>query len=308
LGLRGRDVEEGEAAAPGAQELPAGRAGPDRLVVAQVDRRVRDPAREGLLDRPAVGQDPAQGVDVVGLELVLEGPRHRAELPRALDLRLVAGEVPGLLGQNPVRVADVAGVEHQEVVLEFLVGLVPHDHRLHFHEAVRAELVVLEAPEGGGELVLLADRVPQLVDLDVARFLGDLVGRDGALRPGVKEFKQRHRKRGRRAEPGPRGDVGHRGDFDALDAEVLEDLAEDAVLDLVGVGHDLGLRVLERYRFLVEGFVDRQIDVLPDAGREDAAAVFLVERRNVAAAPAEAHAEWRSGDNHCFFFFLSCLF
>ena len=169
-----------------------------------------------------------------------------------------------------------------------------HDDGLDLDEAVRAELVVLEAPEGRGELVLLADRIPQLVDLDVAGLLGDLVGRDGALRPGVEELEQGHGEGGRGAQAGPRGDVGHRGDLDALDAEVLEDLAEDPVLDLVWVGHDLGLGVFERYRILVEGLIDRQIDVFPDARREDAAAVLLVERGDVAPAAAEAHAEGRS--------------
>jgi hypothetical protein len=100
--------------------------------------------------------------------------------------------------------------------------------------------------------------------------------------------------------PGPRGDVGHRGDLDALGPEVREDLAEDAVLDLGGVGDDLGLRVFEGDRVLVEGLVDRQIDVFPDARRKDAAAVFLVERRNVAAPAAETHAEGRPGDDHFF--------
>ena len=168
LCLFARDVEEEEPAAARAEELAAGRAGPHPLLVGRVDRGVRDPLGQRFLDPPALGQYRPEGVDVVGLQPVFELARHLAEPLGGLDLGRVAREVPRLDPEDLVGVPHVARVEHQKAVLEPLVGFVPHDDRLDPDEAVGAELIEFEPAEGRRELVLLADRVAELDDLDVA--------------------------------------------------------------------------------------------------------------------------------------------
>ena len=83
------------------------------------------------------------------------------------------------------------------------------------HVAGHVDLEDRQSAERRDELVLLAHRLPEKIDLDVAGLLGD-VGRGGvAPLVGVKGPEQAHRERPRGAEAGARGDVG---DADQLDA------------------------------------------------------------------------------------------
>lgn len=185
-----RHVEEEESASPCPEELPAGRAGLHRLFVAFVDEGVRDPAGQGALDLPVGGQARPDRVDVVGLEPPFELPGVAAKELRGLDLVEVAGHRPALVGEDGARVVELAGIEHHEVPLHPGVGFRVHDHGLHLDEAVGLELVEPEAAEGGGELVLFADGVAELLYLHLAGLLGELIGGDVFALVGIKQSEK----------------------------------------------------------------------------------------------------------------------
>ena len=98
--------------------------------------------------------------------------------------------------------------------------------------------------------------------------------------------------------PVPEGMSAVRDDLDAgADVVGAQHLADDRVLDLVGLVDPLELAVLEEV-VVGERAVDRDVDVLGDRGGDDHAAVLLVVRRQVGAAAAEGDPQRRAGDQH----------
>ena len=74
--------------------------------------------------------------------------------------------------------ARVAGEEEQQVVLEVEEGFLGDLARAEFHAAVLVEREGCDAADRGDILVLFADGLAELVDLDVAGLLGEVGGRD----------------------------------------------------------------------------------------------------------------------------------
>ena len=108
----------------------------------------------------------------------------------------VVGHVPVVLPallvlflQDRARGAAVAGEEQQQVVLQVVERLGVHLQRHGVDVAVGQELEAGQPPVGGDVLVLLADRLAEQVDLDVARLLGQLSRVDDVLAVRVQRLE-----------------------------------------------------------------------------------------------------------------------
>ena len=99
-----------------------------------------------------------------------------------------------------------------------------------------------DAAVRGDVLVLLADRLLQEVDLELARLARELLGRDELALERVEAVEQRDREAARRAEARVGRHVGQAVQLEpAGDAGHAERRLEDAVLDLVDRVDDLAL-------------------------------------------------------------------
>ena len=164
--------------------------------------------------------------------------------------------------------------------------------------AVRVEVEAGDAAERRDVLVLLADRAAEPLDLDLAGLAAEVGRRDVVALHRVDGLEQPDRERAGGAQAGAGRDVGGRDDLHAgADVVGAQHLADDRVLDLVGLVDPLELAVLEEV-VVGEGAVDRDVDVLGDGGRDDHAAVLLVVRRQVGAAAAQRDPQRRAGDQH----------
>ena len=103
-------------------------------------------------------------------------------LQQPLVLRL---GVSCLLGEDAARVPLVAGPEHQQTAEEQLPLLARELLVLDGDATALLEAEDVEAAESGGVLILLADRLPEDVHLDVRGLLGELSGRDALASIGV---------------------------------------------------------------------------------------------------------------------------
>src|SRR3712207_9567900 len=76
---------------------------------------------------------------------------------------------------------------------------------LHVHRAVRPEVEAGDATEGGGVLVLLADRASKPLDLDLAGLAGEVRRADVVALRGVHGLEQADGEGAGGAEPGAGG-------------------------------------------------------------------------------------------------------
>ena len=144
-----------------------------------------------------------------------------------------------------------------------------------FHFVVGQETEAGDAAIGRDVLVLLADRLAQQVDLDVAGLPRQLLAVDERAVMGVQRPQQRGGEAAGRAQAGAGGNVRHAGDFQVRRAQAgqLERLPHDGVLHLGDGVHVLELRVLDD-QLLREGVVQGDVDVLVDGGGDQEAAVL----------------------------------
>ena len=105
--------------------------------------------------------------------------------------------------------------------------------RLDVDAAVRVERVGADAAVRGDVLVLLADRLAEDVDLDLAGGLGERARRDRGAARVRKRLQQADRVGARGAHAGAGGHVGDRRDLERVAAPVAQQgLAQDRVADL----------------------------------------------------------------------------
>ena len=237
-------------------------------------------------------------VDVALLEFVAKRPREVTHGHLRSRFVRVGGGVARLLVQNGGRAVLAAEVEQPEVFLQQAPPVLRKIHRLDFDGAVRQEFVEVQATECRGELVLLADRLVEAADLDVAGLLREIVAGDLLAAVDVEQLQERDGERARGAESRAGRNVRDAGETDAVDLVIGQDLPEDPVLDLRGIVHDLCLGIFQDDLIAEEIVVRVQIHILADGSAEDAAAVLFIESGDVASAAAEAHPEGRSGNDH----------
>ena len=173
-------------------------------------------------------------------------------------------------------------------------------HLLGDHLLAGPEPDVTDPAECGDVLVLLADRLSAVFDLDRAGPLRQFLGRH--LVPLVREqrVQQADGHRRRRAEPGAArgGDVGQRGDLDAIgDAGHLHGFPHEFVFEVLDAGDDLLLGVVD-IDVVVEPLLHDDVDVLVERAVEDPAAVLPVVAGQVGAASQQADSQWCLGDDH----------
>jgi hypothetical protein len=166
------------------------------------------------------------------------------------------------------------------------------------HPPVDADREARQAPERGDVLVLLAHRLAQHVDLDVARLLGE-GGRGYVLAlVGVQRPEQPHREGSRRSQPCARRDVGDAHDLLRAPHRVqAQRLPDQGVLDVGDPRDPLHRRVLDDV-VVGERVVDRYVDILVHGGRDDVAAVAPVVGGKVGTAASDGDPQRRTRDEH----------
>ena len=216
-------VEHQEAAAAGADQLAA-----DRAVLAARARTTRrsagcscrpsaascaPSARASARRRPRVSPF-SSAVAAAEAELLHVVQVVAASRRRAARVRVFWS------AEDAAGAAREAGEEQQQVVLEVEQRVHRQLQRLGVDAVVRVEREAGHAAVRGDVLVLLADRLAQPFDLDLARQLRQLVRMQQPPPVRVERLQQRGREAARRSEAGAGRDVGQRGDLDLRRPEV----------------------------------------------------------------------------------------
>ncbi len=162
-----------------------------------------------------------------------------------------------------------------------------------------AELEAGHPTIGSDILILLADRLAETVDFDVAGLLRQFLGMNEVAVVGMQGFQQRCREAARGAKARAGRDVGHGGQLEplAVHLHVGHGLADDGVGQLGRIGHALELRIFDDEVF-DEGLVQRDVDVAVDRSGDQEAAELAVIGRQVGAAASQGDAERASDDDH----------
>src|SRR3989338_5025028 len=173
---------------------------------------------------------------------------------------------------------------------------------MHGNRFIGVEFEEVEAAEGRGVLVLLADGFAEQADFDVACLFGE--GPRWLFFPlvGVQDVEEAHGEGAAAAQARAlAGDVGQGKQFDAgVDARGLHAGVEQRVPDLLAPVDDFGLRVPEADAFL-EALVGDEVNVLVDGRAQDRAAVPRVIVFEVGAATAKAYPQGRpTGDQYVY--------
>jgi hypothetical protein len=214
-------------------------------------------------------------------------------------LRIVFERAAVLVRQDESGAAREPGEEEQEVVFEVEQRLHRQRQRPRLDGVVGREREAGHAAVGRDVLILLADRLLQPVDLDLAGEVREIRRVEQAPPVRVQGLQQRGGETARRAQPGSGRDVGERGDLDLrrAHADHLQRFADDRVMDLVDLRDVLELRVLEEDAGH-ERAHRRHVHVLVDRGRDDRSAVLPVVRRQVRAAAPESNPQRAARDDH----------
>ncbi len=293
-------VEEQEAAAARADQLAADRAVVERELVPAVDLGVGHQARALLLELPVLVHEAAERVELAGLDRLEALVAELFDVVQVVDHRaIVLAALVVLLLQHLRRRPVEARRHHHQAVLEQVQRVVARLDRPRAHRVVLVELEHRRAAERRDVLVLLADRLLQQIDLDVAGHLGQLARVHEVPLELVQHAQQASAEAARRPEAGAGRDVGHAGDLDvtAGDAGQAQRLADDRVLDVVDLLDALDLRVAQDDLF-ERGLHQRHVDVLVDRGGHQEPAVLPVVRGQVGAAAAEGDAKRAASDDH----------
>ena len=137
--------------------------------------------------------------------------------------RSVALATALLLAEDLTRISRSAGEEEHESLLQRLPDTFRELERVDLDPTI-GELDEVQATESGGVLVLFPDGHSQLVDLDSAGQLGNIVPAQSFTPKDRERFDQCHGDRTRGAESGARGDLRRKENGQAsIDAKVLDD-------------------------------------------------------------------------------------
>src|SRR5581483_2552828 len=235
--------EHEEPAAAGADQLAAGGAVAAPDIVPVIDLRVGHSAGALSLLLPVLVHEPAEPGYVALLQCRLRPAAEVLCVVQGLDHGAVLAFGPGVLVfQDRRGRAREAGEEEEKVVLEREAGLLVDGEAPGIDGSVLAEGEAGQPAESRDVLVLLADRLAEEVDLDVAGLLGKLARMNDRVAVRVKRAQERGGEAARRAKAGAGRNIGKRGDLDLRPArcELPQRLADDAVAHLVD-----GVDVLE---------------------------------------------------------------
>ena len=263
---------------------------------------VRDALVELLLLLPGLVQQLSDGVHLPEQQRLLHLQGLLLEVVEGLDRRLVPLPVGLHLPLDDVRrLPRLPHVAEQQAVLELAQHVVADAQRVH-QRRVPMELDQVEAPEGGGVLVLPPAREPQVDALDPERQLGRLVAGERTPEPLVDEADQRHHQRRRGAQPRARRGVHVHPHVGAAPHPERPHHRLDEVQ--VAVEAHAPRMVVLRHHVVVEARQrqpriaarpERGERVLVDGGRQHHPSVLLGIGRDVGAAAAEREPERGAG-------------
>src|ERR1051326_5407979 len=202
-------------AAARSDELAAERAVAQPELVPLVDVRVAHPLRAPLLVLPMLVHERAERAAVAFLERAPTALAELLDVVQFIDhLRIELFGALFLIAQQRPRRAREAGEEEEEVVLEVVERLNADRTRPRLYGAAAMEVEAGDAAVRGDVLVLLADRLAQAVDLDLAGQPRHFARMQQPLAVLVERADERRGEAARGAEAGAGGEIGERGDFD----------------------------------------------------------------------------------------------
>ena len=182
VALGGRHEKE-EAAAAGTGQLAAVGAGLQGLGVPAVDLAVGDLRRQGLLGAPTLVQQAAERRQIEAMQhQITTGERVVAQMAQFIQ---PVFDIAPLLDQNFGGVALDAGPKHQATGYQPTDTVVTEPQMIDRNALVGIEDDVIEASEGGGILILFADRALENLNLDVTGLFGQLTRRNLVATKGV---------------------------------------------------------------------------------------------------------------------------
>src|SRR5262245_19112072 len=293
-------VEHQEATAAGTDQLAAQRPVRLRQLVPLVDPVVAHRTAALLLVFPVDVHQLGEAHQVAGLHRFLALVAQLLDEVQVVHHRLVALLAPVvLLLEDARRRAAVAGEEQEQVVFKVVERFRADLQRPCLDMTVGQELEARQPAERGNVLVLLADWLPEPVQLDVAGLFGQLARMDEVLVVRVQRLQECRRETARRAQAGAGRDVGHAGDLQArpVHAGQLERFTDNWMLNLVNIGDTLELGILDD-QLWDKGVVQGDANILVDGRGEQEAGVLLIVRRQVSAATAQRDSQRAACDDH----------
>src|SRR5581483_4141829 len=293
-------IEHQESSPAGADQLAACGTVLHRLVVPNIDTRVRDARAALSLVLPMHVHQPAEFDQVAGLQRVLAAIAELLDEMQIADHLGVAllALVVLLLQDFPGR-ARIAGKEQQQVVFEVIQGLLRNAQGVGLDGLVAPEFEAADVAIGRDVLILLADWLLEDVELDVAGLLGQLLGMDQVLSQAVQRLENRRGEAARRAKSRSSRNIRHAGDFEVLGqiADQAQTFAHDGMANLVDRRCLFQSRVLDQIT-VDETPVKIDVDVLVDGSGDEKTAVRVVVRRQVRTAAAQRYTQWTAADDH----------
>src|SRR5258708_18436415 len=185
----------------------------------------------------------------------------------------------------------MTGPEHHDVAAQVGSGTVPDRLRLDHNAAAAPEPKQIQAAEGGGVLVLLADRLFKNFHLNIAGLLSKLTRGDALATEGVERVEQPHCKGARSPHAGRGRHVGNGTDENRrLDVERFEALPGNVVLDLPNKLDLLRPRVVEPDRLVedVPGALHSDVKVFVNCPAQAGALLHPRKLRPTRAPPPKA--------------------
>ena len=281
---------------PAPSSLPPCAPARQSRVVPVVDLFVGDPKAQRALQLPAGVQQSGELVDVGGAGERM--PHRVGQVAHFREHAHAGGRALGLLLQDRARFALLVGIDEQNPRFELRLRGGLQGHRFDVDRIIGIEADVVHAAKGRGVLILLADRTPQNVELDLAGFQGELIAAGDTAHVGVEHVQQADRERAGRAHSGAGGHIGDRRDLQVfVQADFAQSFAHQVVLNLVHVLGELGLGISNANGGL-EAMVDRDVHVPLDGHAQHGAVLLAIVGRQVGSSAGKAHAKWRLRDDH----------
>ena len=294
-----RSVDEQEAASAGTHELAADHAAAAGEHVEAIDVLVGHARRAAALVLPVLVHEFCVALEVSAAQELAALP---AELLGAVQVRehLLVSSLRALIliGKDLRGRTSLAGVEQQQLVTQLAQDSGAELQRLDLDAAVGAERVRADPSVRSHVGILLAHRLFEHVDLDLARCLGERARCDRGPARVREALQQADGVGARGAHARPRGDIRHRGDLERVAAPVAKQaLAQDRVPDLADLVDLLHLGVLHAIA-LLEDRVGEHVDVLVDRPGHQEAAVLAVVGGEVGTAASERDPQRRAAEDH----------
>ena len=168
------DVKEQKAPSSSPKQFAAGSAVLHGEVIIPVDQLVGDAAGEFFFIHPALMKNVSHRINIIMQEFFLQRIGQPDHFMQIFDFLPVVGRVLFLLFQNISGSAGLAGVKHQEIVLQPFVPRRGEENLFNINLAAGLKSNEIQPAASAGILVLLANRFSQQVNFHMAGLLGNV--------------------------------------------------------------------------------------------------------------------------------------